>query len=253
MEKLGSVSPNQGFIKQNLDRVNKFDEKISSSAIAGGTLAESFKNSAKYKLRSKLIEGGTEIILDDSIPQSNLGNVISKINRLDKVVKTYSIDAAATNYESLINHVKAGNSLSNFSWKDLLRNRIKTHVEHTTNLASNSAKEFGKALAMNFAKVCILFSAVKNAGVTYDENKTQGECSLKCISSAAKTCAKELTKSLACWELASFGSVLAMALFPALGIIASICGGILAGGTASYLLEKLSPAPKPKKSLNTLN
>ena len=253
MEKLNAVSPNQGIIKLNLDRINKLDSKINSSAITGGTLAECFKNSANYKLRSKLIEGGTELILEDSIPKNNLGNVISKINKLDTIVKNSSINTATTNYESLINHIKTGNKISNFNWKDLFKNRIKTHVEHTTSLASRSAKEFGKALALNFAKVCIIFSALKNAEVTYDENKDIGNSKFKCLSKSVKTCAKELTKSLASWEFASFGSVLAMALCPGLGIIASIAGGIAFGGTASYLLEKISPAPKPKRNLSTLN
>ena len=55
------------------------------------------------------------------------------------------------------------------------------------------------------------------------------------------------------WETATFGSALAKVLFPQLGIVASLAGGIILGGTSGYLLDKLSPSPKKKQSLNTLN
>lgn len=231
-------------MKQNWEYVKKLDDKINSpSAVAGGAIAERIKLSAKYRAQSEMIEHGTEAVLKNHAQTPVIGNVLNKIEQLDKLAKKASFGATAVTYEGLINHLRNGNSITSFDWKGLLKSRAWSHVEHTTSVAEGSAKALGRAAALNVAKAFILYDAVKDANLTFQQSRKEGNSTPVSLFKAAKTGGKEIGKSLVAWELGTFGSALSAVMLPGLGLLGAIGGGILMGGVGGYLLERYIPSP----------
>lgn len=243
MERIRPTNSLTNSLSQNWDYVNKLDEKVKATEAFAGSISDRLKRSAKYRARSEAIKHGTDAMLKSRWDTDLFKGSLSKYDKLNKLATNASATASATTYEGLVNHIRAGKAVNAFDWKGLVKGRGASHVNHVTCITEGSASAIGKFLAMNIAKVLIAYDAMKDAKIAYDNSRSNGDNIISASTKFGFTAVKEVSKSLVSWEAGAFGAALATVMFPALGIIGAIAGGVAVGGMTGYFVEKYLPSP----------
>lgn len=244
MERIRPTNSLTNSLSQNWDYMNRLDEKAKATEALAGSLSDRLKRSAKYRARSEAIKHGTDAMLKSRWDTDLCKGQLSKYEKLNTLAKNVSATATATTYEGLVNHIRAGKAVNAFDWKGLLKGRAANHVDHVTCITEGSASAIGKFVAMNLAKVMIAYSAIKDAKVTYNNSRNNGDNIVSATMKSGFTAMKEVAKSMISWEAGSFGAALATVMFPALGLFGAIAGGVLIGGMTGYCIEKFAPGPR---------
>ncbi|MGD9580977.1 MAG: hypothetical protein AB7V50_06365 [Vampirovibrionia bacterium] len=243
MERIRPTNSFANTFSQNWDMVKKLDEKAKATDALAGSLSDRLKRSAKYRARSEAIQHGTDAMLKNRWDADLFKGNFSKCDKLNDIAQKASIASQATTYESLVNHIKSGKAVNAFDWKGLIKGRAANHVDHVTCITEGSANAIGRFVAMNLAKVLIAYDAIKDAGIAYSNARNKGDNVLTASCKSGFTAVKEVSKSLVSWEVGAFGAALATVMFPALGVVGTIAGGIAVGGLTGYMLEKYAPSP----------
>lgn len=244
MERIRPTNSLTNSLSQSWDYVNRLDEKAKVKESLAGSVSDRLKRSAKYRARSEAIKHGTDAMLKSRWDADLFKGNLSKYDKLNELAKNASATASATTYEGLVRHIKAGKAVNAFDWKGLIKGRGASHVNHVTCITEGSASAIGKFLAMNIAKVLIAYDAMKDAKISYDNARNNGDNVISASVKYGTTAVKEVSKSLISWEAGSFGAALAVVMFPALGLFGAIAGGVAIGGLTGYFVEKYLPSPE---------